>query len=228
MCVCVCAVSYTCIFCSLFVRPSPTLSISLSRPLIYIFIHRPFAIPVPLISISFAYFYLCTSRCAVYLPCSSGRAHTFCMHCTPLSTPPLSLKICAIYSSSVAYEKQFLHSCTLWQAKEAREASAENQPKSCSLYVNCRWFPACLPGCLPQFDGFGDTDIFGRILIKHFETQNARNRRNSIYTTRQRRHTARRIKEQHSSNSNKRNNSNNRRKTAIIIINQLQKADRQR
>lgn len=154
-CVCVCWVSYTCIFCSLFVRLSPTLSlsaafplsISLSRPLIYIFIHRPFAIPVPLISISFAYFYLCTSRCAVYLPCSSGRAHTFCMHCSPLSTPPLSLKICAIYSSSVAYEKQFLHSCTLWQAKEAREASAENQPKSCSLYVNCRWFPACLAVC---------------------------------------------------------------------------------
>lgn len=165
MCVCVCCVSYTCIFCSLFVRLSPTLSlclflsISLSRPLIYIFIHRPFAIPVPLISISFAYFYLCTSRCAVYLPCSSGRAHTFCMHCSPLSTPPLSLKICAIYSSSVAYEKQFLHSCTLWQAKEAREASAENQPKSCSLYVNCRWFPACLPGCLAVCHSLTDSGI---------------------------------------------------------------------
>lgn len=154
--VCVCVLSRTHVSFALYLfAPLPlslsasfSLSISLSRPLIYIFIHRPFAIPVPLISISFAYFYLCTSRCAVYLPCSSGRAHTFCMHCSPLSTPPLSLKICAIYSSSVAYEKQFLHSCTLWQAKEAREASAENQPKSCSLYVNCRWFPACLTAWL--------------------------------------------------------------------------------
>lgn len=154
MCVCVCCLVHMYLLLSicsplshsLSLSAAFPLSISLSRPLIYIFIHRPFAIPVPLISISFAYFYLCTSRCAVYLPCSSGRAHTFCMYCSPLSTPPLSLKICAIYSSSVAYEKQFLHSCTLWQAKEG--TSAENQPKSCSLYVNCRWFPACLAAWL--------------------------------------------------------------------------------
>lgn len=165
VCVCVCCLVHMYLLLSICSPLSHShyasfsLSISLSRPLIYIFIHRPFAIPVPLISISFAYFYLCTSRCAVYLPCSSGRAHTFCMHCSPLSTPPLSLKICAIYSSSVAYEKQFLHSCTLWQAKEAREASAENQPKSCSLYVNCRWFPACLPGCRAVCHSLTDSGI---------------------------------------------------------------------
>lgn len=88
--------------------------------------------------------------------------------------------------------------------------------------------PASLTVCQPELDGYGlgDTDIFGRILIKHFGTQNARSRRNSIQahgattTTHTHTHTRR-------SNSNKRQQLKQQRKTAIIIINELQAVDRQ-